>query len=168
MTDKGPEKFYSKFDATYYDMFMLKFKTIVDFVKPIQEKFGIEEVNKIVEKVGNDDGIQMVNQIKSQMPINNFNDFKKAFMGILSSKTFQTGLVYEIIEDADKKLKLNVTQCLWAKCFNDLKESEIGYCAVCNADYAMAKAFHPKIKLTRNKTLMQGKDLCDFCYEWEE
>ena len=168
MKDKGPEKFYSKFDATYYDVFMLKFKTIVDFVKPFQKKIGVEEANKIVEKIGDEDGVKLVNQLLTQMPVNNFEDFKKLFMSLLNSKNFQVALNYEIIENSEKKFELKVTDCLYAKAFRDLNEPEIGYCSVCNGDFAMAKAFHSKIKLTRTKTLMQGNDYCDHCYTWEE
>ena len=36
------------------------------------------------------------------------------------------------------------------------------------SDFAMAKAFHPNLKLVRTKSLMKGNDCCDSTYIWEE
>ena len=168
MTEKGPDKFYAPSDTTYYDLFMLKFKTIVDLVNPMKEKFNTEEVNEIVKKIGEDDGLKVVEQVKTKMPINNLNDVKKFYIGFMNSKMMQAALTYEILEDTEKELKFNVTECLYAKGFKDLDEPELGYCAVCHADYAVAKALHPKLNLKRTKTLMQGAECCDFLYTWDE
>lgn len=168
MTEKGPDKFYTPSDATFYDLFMLKFKTIIDFVNPMKEKFGAEEVNEIVKKVGEDDGIKIAEQVKTQMPINSIEDVKNFYIGFMNSKPMQAALTYEILEETDKNLKFNVTECLYAKGFKDLNETELGYCAVCHADYALVKALNPKLKLTRTKTLMQDEDCCDFHFTLEE
>ena len=41
-----------------------------------------------------------------------------------------------------------------------------GYATVCFADFALPEGFNPKIKLVRDKTLMQGHDCCNHRYEW--
>jgi hypothetical protein len=62
----------------------------------------------------------------------------------------------EIVEDTDKAFELKVTECIWAATFLQAKAGEIGYAAVCYGDYAWAEGFKSKIKLIRDKTLMQG------------
>ena len=45
---------------------------------------------------------------------------------------------------------------------------DLGYIMFCQVDFAMAQAYHPKIKVKRTKTFMQGDSHCDFAYYWEE
>ncbi|MHA1126236.1 MAG: L-2-amino-thiazoline-4-carboxylic acid hydrolase [Candidatus Heimdallarchaeota archaeon] len=168
MTEDMQHKFYNKYDTSYYGVLYLKFKTTVDMAKILIEKIGKEETLKELEKYGESVAKRSVQNIVKKSPINNFEDFRNAFKGLLNSPLFETCLTYDIVEDTDKKFKMKVTECLWTKVFNDLQEPEIGYCSNCHSDFAMAEAFHPKIKLTRTKTLMQGDDQCDHTYTWEE
>jgi hypothetical protein len=46
------------------------------------------------------------------------------------------------------------------------KAGDIGYAMVCWGDYAWAEGFNPKIKLVRDKTLMEGHDRCNHRYIW--
>ena len=73
-------------------------------------------------------------------------------------------LTMEIIQDTDSVFELRVTECLWAKVFREAKAAELGFNCICLPDYATAKAFHPKLKLIRDKTLMQGHDHCNHKY----
>ena len=77
---------------------------------------------------------------------------------------FQHALVGEIVEDTPQVFEYRVTQCLWAKAFREEDAGDIGYAVVCYPDFAVARAFSPKLKLTRTKTLMQGQDSCNLRY----
>jgi hypothetical protein len=57
-----------------------------------------------------------------------------------------------------------MTECLWAKTFLDANAADIGFACVCFPDYAVAQAFNPKMKMIRDKTLMQGHDCCNHRY----
>ena len=46
-------------------------------------------------------------------------------------------------------------------------ESDIGYANTCHGDFAAAKAFSPKLRLERTKTLMVGDGCCDLKYMWD-
>ncbi|MCP4727110.1 MAG: L-2-amino-thiazoline-4-carboxylic acid hydrolase, partial [bacterium] len=35
----------------------------------------------------------------------------------------------------------------------------------CCRDFAFQDGFNPKIELVRTKTIMEGDDICDFCYK---
>lgn len=37
---------------------------------------------------------------------------------------------------------------------------------VCKTDHAYAQASHPRIKLRRSKTLMEGHEHCDHTWYW--
>jgi hypothetical protein len=72
----------------------------------------------------------------------------------------------EIVEDTEKAFELKITECIWADTFLKAKAGHIGYAWVCWGDYAWAEGFNPKIKMVRDKTLMQGHDRCNHRYIW--
>ena len=67
----------------------------------------------------------------------------------------------------EKAFELKVTECIWASTFLEANMGEFGYAWICWGDYAWAKSFNPKIKLVRDKTLMQGNDYCNHKYIFE-
>ena len=167
MTEKGPEKWHEKFELSYYDFNKAANDFMLKVVRPFREKYGKEEVHKLVEKVSEEEGTNMAKRVIAKTPISNFEDFKKIIKGILDTQ-FKRIVTYETTENTDKKITFKINECLYAKVYNDLNESEFGYCRGCHGDFAMAKAFHPKVTLTRKNTLMQGDDHCDICYTWED
>ncbi len=80
---------------------------------------------------------------------------------------YQHALSGEIVEQTAQTLEYKVTQCLWARMFREENAADIGYAVVCHPDYAIASGLSPKLKLTRNKTLMQGHDCCNLRYVME-
>jgi hypothetical protein len=60
-----------------------------------------------------------------------------------------------------------MTECIWAKTFLDANAGDIGYAQICIGDYTWAESFNPKITMVRDKTLMQGHDICNHRYLWK-
>jgi hypothetical protein len=73
---------------------------------------------------------------------------------------------HNIIAETERTIAVNYTWCMWADVFRAAGASEIGFAAFCHGDFAICKAFNPKIRLYRSKTLMQGDDYCDHRYEF--
>lgn len=167
MTDKGSEKFNKKIEMTYYDFNKAANNYLLKFVDAFREKYGKEEALKLAEELSDKNANTMAKRTIAKTPINNFEDFKKVITGILNT-AFKDAVIYETTENTEKKLTFIITECLYAKTFQELEEPDFGYSLSCHGDFEMAKAFHPKIKLTRTKTLMQGDDHCDICYTWED
>lgn len=80
---------------------------------------------------------------------------------------WQHALTAEIVEDREKSFEIRVTECLWAKTFREAQAGEIGYATICFQDYAMSQGFSPKLRMIRDKTLMQGHDYCNHRWVWE-
>lgn len=78
------------------------------------------------------------------------------------SPLYQHALTYEILEDKPTVFEARVTECLWAKTFRSADAADIGYALVCYPDVAANRAFNPKIRTTRSKTLMEGNDRCQY------
>jgi len=80
------------------------------------------------------------------------------------SRLWSHTLPIEIIKQSPSEGVVKMSACLVAKVFRENDAGDIGYAAICHADYAVANAFNPKIKLVRNKCLMKGDDYCYFEY----
>ena len=70
-------------------------------------------------------------------------------------------LTLEVVEETEKAAELHVTECLWAKTFRAARAADIGYAVSCHPDYASARAFNPRMRMIRTKTLMEGHDCCN-------
>ena len=57
-----------------------------------------------------------------------------------------------------------MNECLYAKTFRENDAGDIGYAAICIADFAVTDEFNKSIKLTRNSCLMKGDSCCLFEY----
>ncbi|MDI6806341.1 MAG: L-2-amino-thiazoline-4-carboxylic acid hydrolase [Candidatus Aenigmarchaeota archaeon] len=69
--------------------------------------------------------------------------------------------------DEPKRIKYKFTKCVWANVFHEFGMPDIGKW-FCESDYMICKAFNPKIKFKRTKTLMDKDDCCDHEFFLEE
>jgi hypothetical protein len=83
----------------------------------------------------------------------------------LSFWTREDALKVEIHEQNKEKFCFHVTRCRYAEMYKELGLLEFGVVLSCGRDLALIQGFNPKIKFTRTQTIMEGADLCDFCYE---
>jgi len=73
--------------------------------------------------------------------------------------------IVQVVEDTDRVFEIRASECLFAKTFQDgHADGELGYAAVCCGDYAFAEGFNPKMRLVRDKTIMQGHGVCNHRY----
>ena len=74
-------------------------------------------------------------------------------------------LVYDVLEDSRKRFAVRIRKCKYADFYKGEGSPEIGYAMHCALDFGEAEAYWPGVSLTRTKTLMQGDDCCNHCYE---
>ena len=67
-------------------------------------------------------------------------------------------------EDSDTVLAFDVKRCDFADLYRELGFGDIGALISCDRDAAFLEGFDPELELVREKTIMEGDDLCDFCY----
>ncbi|MFX1574217.1 MAG: L-2-amino-thiazoline-4-carboxylic acid hydrolase [Promethearchaeota archaeon] len=63
----------------------------------------------------------------------------------------------------ERTLVFKAKKCRWAEIMRDL-DPEFGYAMLCNNDYEQTKNYNANFVLTRNNTLMEGDEYCDFCW----
>ena len=73
-------------------------------------------------------------------------------------------LDYEVVKQAPDAFEVNVTECRYAKFYNEIGAPELGFLLTCSADFTMTEGFGTDVQLTRTQTIMQGASHCDFRY----
>lgn len=69
-----------------------------------------------------------------------------------------------VIEDTENVLRYNVTRCCFAEQYEKFGCKDVGTLLSCDRDVPFLEGFDDSLELIRNKTIMGGDDVCDFCY----
>ena len=131
-------------------------------MKFLSEEIGKDKLIAILKRHSTEQGRQTGKMMAQRSGKNDFAELKKFFSP--ENPNFKNVLTMTLTEDTDSVHELKVTECLWADTFVKAKAGELGFAAICFADYASATAFNPKIEMVRDKTLMQGHDYCNHRY----
>ena len=148
--------------ATYRKRAAMRDRSFIRFARFLQGEIGEERVIELIKKQTE---LRMKEQAKRDLERLGKSDFK-SYISIFRDPRMLASLNMEIIEDTDTVFEIRVTDCIAAESYLPHKAGDIGYAAVCWGDYNWASDFNPKIKLIRDKTLMQGHDCCNHKYIW--
>ena len=119
---------------------------------------------------GNDEGLIEFTkkQIRKSGPIRDFKNFKLMWKRALETPYLSDVVSGSVARETETEIEARITDCAWQRKFKELDATDLGYAVCCKLHYAMASCYHPKIKLKRTKTLMQGDSYCNHTYFWEE
>jgi Na+-transporting NADH:ubiquinone oxidoreductase subunit NqrF len=140
----------------------------VELARAFEQALGRDKAFEIIKRSTEKSAIEYIKNQMSKKPIKNFEDFKNFIEEENKSPFWAHVLTLTHPEKTSKKLTYHITECLWAKTFKEMNATDLGYIYCCRPDFAMAKAYHPKIGLKRTKTLMQGDNCCNHAYYWKE
>jgi len=155
-------------EMTYEQYFQSLYLGTVELAKAFEKALGREKAFEITKNAAEKAGVRGIKNLLSTNPIKNFEEFKTLLRGTNTSPLMEHVVTVTYPEETPTKLSCHITECLWANVFKEMNATDLGYIICCNPDFATAKAYHPKIKLERTKTLMQGDDYCDYTYCWKE
>jgi hypothetical protein len=62
------------------------------------------------------------------------------------------------------KIGTKTLKCKWYEVMKELDDPEVSYALCCHSDFEATKNMNPNFVLTREGTLIQGYECCDFCY----
>ena len=151
----GPKLTYRRFIA-------MRSRGFIEFARFLQKELGKERVIELIKKQTDQ---RLLQQAKKDLKRLGKSDFK-SYISIFRDPRMLASLNMKIIQDTDKVFEIKVTDCLAAEAFLPRKAGDLGFAAVCWGDYIWASAFNPKIKLVRDKTIMQGHGYCNHKYIW--
>lgn len=153
-------KFESDSGMTMQQVFNFAFRgNYIPVMKNLMKQIGKENFLEMLKKSSemqyeSDEDAYFKNKERT---LKTWSDFSKKLM-----KDWDNRLTGEILTDTENVLEIKYTECLYAKTFREADAGDIGYAALCYGDYPWTKQFNPKLKLIREKTLMQGDDCCHF------
>jgi hypothetical protein len=151
----GPKLTYRRI-ATY------QHRSYIQFARFLQKELGEDETIRLIKKHTDEKLLERAQKDLKRLGKSDF----KSYISIFRDPRMLAGLNMEIIRDTDKVFEIRVTDCLSAVSFLAHKAGDIGFASVCWGDTIWASAFNPKIRLVRDKTLMQGHDCCNHKYIW--
>jgi hypothetical protein len=161
--DDGTHKFEVEFERTTSVLQDTKRanRSLFDFIRTLQGELDEKELIRLLNINSADLGRRVGERQAANSPDTSFQTFVSTFR----PPRYDQLLTLEITEDTDTVFKLRVTECIWAKVFNDAGlGGAIGHAALCNMDYYWPPAFNENFKMERSKTLMQGNECCNHRY----
>ncbi len=152
-------KFQRVFHQTYEDAFTWRFGYYIDIMQRFAEYLGRE---KLIEMI--------MRAVDESAERSEPDDTEHTFTRYVASgkSAFENMMTWEIIEESDRVYEIEVTECLWAKTFQERDAADVGYATICYSDFSDAEAYHSKLKLERTKTIMQGHGCCNHRWTWGE
>jgi hypothetical protein len=158
---KFDEEFPQKLTSRQFAEMMFG-REFIPFLKLASGEIGKEKLTSILKKYAAVKGKETGEMIAKQSGGNDFSIWKKAFTP--ENPNFNAMLTMSITEDKENVHELKVTECLLASVFLKADAGDFGFASVCFGDYEMASSFNARIKMERDKTLMQGHAYCNHRY----
>ncbi len=165
----SPQPAKHKFDEefkevrTHRQFADVRFSDLIEIGVGLKKELGDEKAISLIKKITTDGWLAFAASQAAESPDGSFSNYIDIFR---DKDRFKNILTMEIVEDTERAFELKVSECILAETFLKKKASDIGYAWICFGDYAWAEGFNPKIKLVRDKTLMQGHDYCNHRYLW--
>jgi hypothetical protein len=148
---------------TVKQLFAMQYGEFIRFAKALEKEMGKDKLIEFITKNTHERMAATGKNHAKNSPDNSF----KTYVSTFRPPRYKNTLTHEVVEDTDTAFELKMTECIWAKTFLDAGAGDIGYAQICIGDYTWAESFNPKITMVRDKTLMQGHDICNHRYLWK-
>lgn len=161
-TDQNVHLFDKPFERelTIKDFFAVRYGEFINLAEALEQEWGRDKLVAFLKKNTEQRNMQFGQQQAREFGDNSLSAYVKQFR----PPNYTNRLTHEIVQDTDDVFEMRVTECIWAKTFRDADAGDIGYAHICYGDYSWTSGFNPKMKMVRDKTLMQGHDCCNHCY----
>ena len=149
--------------VSYRQYFTQIMRANIELCKTLVKELGEEKALEIIKINTRKNSLRQGENQAKALGNNSFS----AFTSIFKNPQWKNILTHKIVEDTDKAFEIKVTECLPYEIFKATDfAGKFGWACVCYGDYITAEGFNPKIKLVRDKTLMEGDTYCNHRYIW--
>ena len=159
-------KFQEDSGMSFQEVFEFAYKGLIRTMESFAGQMGRDKLLEMIRKSSEESSRLRAKKRVEGLQKNDFATFKAMYKGKPDRFGEQIQTIV-ITEESDTAIADRVTECLYAKIFRDKGAADIGYAWCCHGDFAMAQALNPKLRLIREKTLMNGDEYCDFRWVWE-
>jgi fumarate reductase iron-sulfur subunit len=130
-------------------------------------------IKAFIEKIGEEKALVVVRSVIGKLARQSGTDLAKALGGNTMADlargltAWAKGDAYEmeVIALSESEYAYNITRCRYAEMYKEIGLADLGVVLSCGRDFELITGFNPKMKLTRTKTIMEGRDCCDFRVE---
>lgn len=154
-------KFDSERTVTRRQLLQRQYGGLIGFGQFLKEDMGDKEAIELIKRYTEKRMLEVGKRQAERAGNNNFQTYVEPFK---NPNGYRYSLTKEVVEDTDTVLELKVTECIWAATFLQQNAGDLGFAFVCHGDYAWPQGFNPKIKMIRDKTLMEGHAICNHRY----
>jgi hypothetical protein len=144
-------KFQLDWTHTYEEAFRWRYEYYINLMKKFGDYMGRDKLISMIKKA-TDEYIMADTRNDEDFNFTRWLEGGNVYINMMSR---------EIVELTDRTYEMKVTECLWSKIFIEYDAADIGYATVCYSDFASASVTHPKLRLERTKTIMEGHGYCD-------
>ncbi len=136
-------------------------RLLAPLLKALQAECDREKLWEITRSVIREAARQQGAQLAESVEENDLEHFATIQETWKKDNAIQT----EVLELSNKRFAFNVYRCRYAEMYQHLGMTELGVMLSCERDFALIEGFNPNIHLIRSQTIMEGADICDFCFE---
>jgi hypothetical protein len=133
-------------------------------IKGFIKAMGREGALRVVERVMKDLGRQGGRELAEEMGGNSIPCLAKGHGRYAAGGAYRM----KVLRQTDKSYHVDITWCAYAEMYRSLGLADLGLLLSCGRDFAFTQGFNPKIKLTRDKTLMEGDEVCSYRFDLRE
>ena len=130
-------------------------------IEGFAEEFGTDKTKALAREIICKDAALSGKTLAKKYSGNSLNELWKIVKEIWAK---DGTMEIENLTLSEKCLKFDVTRCRYAEMYERLGSKKLGNLLSCCRDFAFTEGFNPEFKLVRTKTIMDGNDICDFCY----
>lgn len=140
-------------------------QVLVPLVRTLQAELGEECANALVRKSL---GALYRQYGEAWWRAQGTNRFDEKLAASFERFAASGALNYEVVSQTASTFELNVTECRYAKFYEEIGAPELGFLLTCSSDFPYAEGFGSDVQFTRTQTIMQGADHCDFRYRLKQ
>ncbi|MFW9977906.1 MAG: L-2-amino-thiazoline-4-carboxylic acid hydrolase [Candidatus Thorarchaeota archaeon] len=171
MEDDGIHKFDEDIQGISYRQYLRDaYAGRITLIRELEAILGQKRTHEIIEKFYTQNTIDSVKKLVDGLDtsLESIEDFRDLMMKLKEAPFAKQCQTDEFIESEPGTVRFCTKECLYADVFRGMDAADLGLIILCNGDISSAEVFHPKLRLERTKTLMQGDDCCDFKYMWDD
>ena len=138
-----------------------EYELAVAFAKELMEELGKEKALQIIAKAFEKLQVRRAKELAEELGDNSLETLARYYQ-----KRAAENENLHVLEVTDSRMATKISRCRALEAFTQLGAPEICR-AYCGSDYAYVKAFNPRMKLIRTKTLADGDDCCNHIWALE-
>lgn len=134
---------------------------LAPIIHAFEKEVGKERTQEIVQEIISDLAHQAGESWAKRVERNEMPDFVEHLLPIFS----KDALDFEVKEVSVDDTRWDVTRCKYAEMYKKYGLEDLGYILSCSRDGSLFEGFNQDLRFTRDHTIMEGDDYCDFCIE---